>query len=314
MADTKISALTSISSVDATADFIPIVDTSDTQTKKSTRNTFLNLSSTPLGTTDTQSPTNKTFDSSNTFTIRDDRLTLQDNADTTKQAQFQLSGITTGTTRTYTLPNASTTLVGTDATQTLTNKTLTSPTINTATIANPTLTVDSIAEFTATAGVTIDGMLIKDNTVGPGTITPAGLVAGTGSSWVLQNWTPTWTNLTIGNATTVYKYTQIGKTVHFSLAVTLGSTSAVGTNPIFTLPVTSTPVYATAQPMGYGRLTDAGTLTHPAAVLHNSTTSAYFVTYDANSTFVRESVPSATNPFTWTTADVIQLYGTYEAA
>src|SRR3990167_3333856 len=63
-------------------------------------------------------------------TVADNVFTLQDDGDNTKQLQFQLSGISTGTTRTITVPDASTTIVGTDATQTLTNKTLTSPTIN----------------------------------------------------------------------------------------------------------------------------------------------------------------------------------------
>lgn len=57
------------------------------------------------------------------------------------------------------------TIVGTTDTQTLTNKTLTSPTINTAIIANPTLTVDTISEHTSAAGVTIDGLLIKDGVI-----------------------------------------------------------------------------------------------------------------------------------------------------
>lgn len=66
---------------------------------------------------------NKTINNTNNATLRDDRFTLQDSADTTKQVVFQLSGVTTGTTRTVTVPDATTTMVGTDATQTLTNKT-----------------------------------------------------------------------------------------------------------------------------------------------------------------------------------------------
>jgi len=43
-------------------------------------------------------------------TIDDDNFTLQDNTDNSKKAQFQCSGISTSTTRTYTLPDADTTL------------------------------------------------------------------------------------------------------------------------------------------------------------------------------------------------------------
>ena len=60
-------------------------------------------------------------------TVTDNAFTFQDNADNTRKFQFDAAGISTATTRTYTMPNANTTLVGTDFAQTLTNKTLTTP-------------------------------------------------------------------------------------------------------------------------------------------------------------------------------------------
>jgi len=71
-----------------------------------------------------------TLESSTISTLDDDNFTLQDNSDTTKKAQFQCSGISGSTTRTFTFPDANTTIVGTGTTQTLTNKTLTSPVID----------------------------------------------------------------------------------------------------------------------------------------------------------------------------------------
>lgn len=52
----------------------------------------------------------KTIDNSNTVTLKDTLFTLQDDGDATKLLAFQLSGITTGTTRTLTIPNASGTI------------------------------------------------------------------------------------------------------------------------------------------------------------------------------------------------------------
>lgn len=76
-----------------------------------------------VGTTDTQTLTNKTI------VIADANLSIVDDGDATKILKFQSSGITTGTTRTLIAPDANTTIVGTDATQTLTNKSLTGASI-----------------------------------------------------------------------------------------------------------------------------------------------------------------------------------------
>lgn len=84
------------------------------------------------------------------------------------------------------------TIVGTTDTQTLTNKTLTSPTINTPTIVNPTLQTDTISEYTSGAGVTVDGLLIKD-----GVITQSGLPTGVVVQVVNTNYSAVATGTTI---------------------------------------------------------------------------------------------------------------------
>jgi hypothetical protein len=69
-----------------------------------------------VGTTDVQTLTNKSLQDSTTFFV--------DNADGSKKLQFELSGITTATTRTLTVPNYNGTLSTLDGTETFTNKTL----------------------------------------------------------------------------------------------------------------------------------------------------------------------------------------------
>ena len=60
-------------------------------------------------------------------TFDDSTFNVYDNADNTKILAFQVSGVTTATTRTLTIPDASGTITLNDSTATLTNKTLTAP-------------------------------------------------------------------------------------------------------------------------------------------------------------------------------------------
>ena len=60
--------------------------------------------------------------------VTDATFYIKDNADATKIAQFDASGFTTGTVRTFALPDVSDTLVTLTATQSLSNKTLTGTT------------------------------------------------------------------------------------------------------------------------------------------------------------------------------------------
>lgn len=73
------------------------------------------------------------FNNSATSTFTDAQLIIQDDGDNTKQLQFQCSSISPSSTTIVTIPDGSTTMVGTDRTQTLTNKTLTAAIHNGAT-------------------------------------------------------------------------------------------------------------------------------------------------------------------------------------
>ncbi len=165
MSDVTIPGLsTQLTSVDRAADLLEVSDTSDSgNSKKSSVNNLLDLTSHPVGVDDVQTLTNKTLTAP---TI----------------SSPVLSGSVTGTytlAGTPTFPSAVVTLTGS---QTLTNKVLTSPTINTATVSNPTLTVDTVSEFTAANGVTVDGVLLKDSDVSANDSTLSGTLSVTGNS------------------------------------------------------------------------------------------------------------------------------------
>jgi len=82
-----------------------------------------------VGTTDTQTLTNKTLTSPviTSLTLGDGNIVFE--GSTADAYETTLTVVDPTADRTVTIPNATTTLVGTDTTQTLTNKTLTSPTI-----------------------------------------------------------------------------------------------------------------------------------------------------------------------------------------
>lgn len=84
--------------------------------------------------------------------------TIKDDTDQTKQVTFDVSAVSTNTTRTLSVPNANTTLVGTDTAQTLTNKTVVDGFSTTATAGGTTtLTATSakIQEFTGSQNQTL---------------------------------------------------------------------------------------------------------------------------------------------------------------
>jgi hypothetical protein len=125
-------------------------------------------------------------------------------------------------------------------------------------------------------------------------------------------WTPSYTNLTLGNGTVVARYCQIGKVVFFNFFLTFGSTTSMtAANPTFSLPVA-----ATRSTLFYnGNILDSGTVNYSA--FGETTTGLTAVTWRVqklSGIYQTTGGCEPTVPMTWTTSDNYQLSGSYEVA
>lgn len=155
---------------------------------------------------------------------------------------------------------------------------------------------------------------LDSNNIAEGGVVPNSLVDGTGTSWAWQSWTPTWTNLTVGNGTVDASYIQIGKTVFYKLALVFGSTSSISGNPSFSLPVTSVAVENAGIEIGSGYLRDSNGSVVFGSVLHGSTTTGQVTYHAVSGSLVIRGGVSSSAPFTWASNDGILIQGQYEAA
>jgi len=234
-----------------------------------------------VGTTDTQTLTNKTISgSANTIT--------------------GLSGTNLG------LSGAA---VGTTDTQTLTNKTITGGTVNPTTLQQGGVQAATISDTQTLTNKTISGSSNTFSSI------PSSAIAA--SSWTA--WTPTLTNATVGNGTFVARYVQISKTVSFTLKFTVGSTTSfTSTGTKFSLPVTAANSsnvftgllinYGGVRPLPVTGYSNGSTTSIEAWVQYvNSGTGA--MSMETISNVMSSTV--VTNP---NSSDVLYISGTYEAA
>jgi hypothetical protein len=129
------------------------------------------------------------------------------------------------------------------------------------------------------------------------------------------NYTPTWTNLTVGNGTlNASRFSMSGKTVSMYVKFTLGGTSSIGGNVFISLPVTAATSLSVDIPVGVVRFQDAGTAAYTGRIEIETSTTAQLVCEGAGGSFVQTSALNSTTPFTWVSTDFITLSLTYEAA
>jgi hypothetical protein len=123
-----------------------------------------------------------------------------------------------------------------------------------------------------------------------------------------SNWAPAWTNLTVGNGTTVAKYFKLGPFVFYELRFVLGTTSSVGGAVVVSLPVNA--VGTDAFVAGHGEAADANGLLYQVHTrLVSVSTMAVFADTGTSAVQINTTVP-----FVWADTDGISIIGFYEAA
>jgi len=127
-------------------------------------------------------------------------------------------------------------------------------------------------------------------------------------------WTPSITNLTVGNGSFAASYVQIGKIVFAKLKFSFGSTSAITGGIFSTMPVSASGNTQGATVLGNLYMEDAGTQAFLGLVDYRGGNLVNLNPTTASGTYVGYSATSATVPFTWATGDYFTAQFIYEAA
>jgi len=268
MADSKITELTELTTVES-SDLIAVVDdpSGSPITKKATVSN-ITASKAPLA--------------SPTFTGTVTLPKTVEIQDTSADHQYVLAVSELTADRTVTLPllTGNDEVVFKDHTQTLTNKTLTSPKIN-----------EDVA-LTSTA-------------------TELNALHSQTGAWTSYTVTPT--NLTIGSGTLTGRYIKIGKLVIGRVRCVLAADSSISGAVEFSKPVTSV---SASFPTVIGEcvLLDYGTVEEMGRLLDSSTTKFKVQALTTPGTYVGITELSATSPWTWAVNDIIDCKFIYEAA
>jgi hypothetical protein len=145
---------------------------------------------------------------------------------------------------------------------------------------------------------------------------PKRLQVYNGTAWIdfdaaYTAFTPTWTNLTIGNGTQSFRYARLGKFVHVVGQITFGSTSSMSTAPYFNNPVASNLTANTVT--GWTYLLDSGAGNSLGVTIEGGGVQV-FVALNTAGTYIANVNITATVPWTWAVNDQLLCNLMYEAS
>jgi hypothetical protein len=143
---------------------------------------------------------------------------------------------------------------------------------------------------------------------GGGALTADLTLAVTGwAAW--SSFTPSWTNLTVGNGTVVGASLQINKTTLYRVTLTFGSTTSIAGNVSLALPFTKHSDQSGV--VGQVQCFDASP---SGSWLGVHAASGPVRVFTVSGSYITWTTITSAIPFTWTTSDVLVINGCYEAA
>jgi hypothetical protein len=138
----------------------------------------------------------------------------------------------------------------------------------------------------------------------------------TSGAWT--TYTPTWTSLTVGNATQEAAYLRVGRMYVVRFRLTFGSTTSISGQPEITLPNSASVAsgYTDGTPLGLVQFADVGVASYLGQIAKSASVATRVRMYSLNvsGTYLTMGTASNTVPFTWGTSDVIDGQFVFEAA
>jgi len=128
------------------------------------------------------------------------------------------------------------------------------------------------------------------------------------------SYTPTFTNISIGNGVSTWKYTRVNNNILLLGSIVFGTTTAVTGLITITFPIAADTTTNTAI-VGIASAQDTGTGTFPLSIYQLSTNAlGLYAIGSAGTNLGPLAATSATVPYTWANTDEIRVNLMYKAA